>query len=602
MGRGRFFLKKIALFFVITGWLKAQAYTPTLTASGIPVRWPQKPIHFELAGNPRNQTSLSDQDVQTAILHGLQRWSQASGGALGFDYWQGTDIASYPPNSAYDGLSMIYFSSFSKTDPHLSSNVLGLTQVWYDANTGRILETDIALNDRDFLFTTHVRDTSGYGSGSPSFANGKSTVFIENVITHELGHALGLSHSGGLQSSMLFMESPEQAHLSCDDSIAIHALYPSSDSTSRGALHGKILDQMGVPIFGAHVVAISRRRGTVLATALTDEQGNYLMDALEPGTYFLMTEPFYAGPQTLPTYYSGMRLDLCPNHRAFARTVYTDRSGLYPEPVRVTPGVSITVPPITPRCATEERFRSEPHSDLDSAPTLFPRLHGDTGFGVSDQLTGNGPHFYQLQQMGGSLEIHALSYSLYSPVRPILTLLDSHGNQVSTTTLDNVYQGESGYVNYDSALYADPLPLGTYYLKVAVSELDISFYPAGPVAIDRLPFLVITGSLNEAAPPLSSILANNARCQMDENFPPYTSPPGPPPRHIEETSEKTGFCGTIEKIGRPPGNPPGKFKKIAEIVGWFFPLLVMRWIALALKRPRALNPLQPTRDMRQSSL
>src|ERR1044071_2272309 len=74
----------------------------------------------------------------------------------------------------------------------ISSNVLGLTQVWYNADTGQILEADTVLNDRDFLFTTDPRDTSGYGAGGSSFTAGRTRVYIENVLTHEFGHSFGL--------------------------------------------------------------------------------------------------------------------------------------------------------------------------------------------------------------------------------------------------------------------------------------------------------------------------------------------------------------------------------------------------------------------------
>jgi hypothetical protein len=211
------------------------------------------------------------------------------------------------------------------------------------------------------------------------------------------------------------------------------------------------------------------------------------------------------------------------------------------------------------------------------------------------------PHFYKLEGVQGHLEIHALTYSLYSPARSILTLLDSSGNKVSTTTFDNVYQGESGYVNFDSALYADPLPIGNYYLKISSTELDMNLYPAGPVAIDSMPFLVLSGSVNETAPPLTESLANNARCQMEEDFPAYTSPPGNPPRHLEESEKSTGFCSTIQKPqnnSRKSGSDNGP--SAGAIVGWFLPFLALGLITRMLRRANPLTPLRPPRDMRQS--
>lgn len=572
------------------------AYTSTVTSSGTPVRWPGDSIHFELAGNPQNQTELSHTDFYTAVVHGLQRWTKASGDALSFDYWQGTDAKLYPALSAYDGISMIYFASAAKLDPHLSNNVLGLTQVWYDANTGRVFETDIALNDRDFRFTTNPHDTSGYGSGSSSFSNGKSTVFIENVITHELGHAFGLSHSGGLQSTMLFMESPEQAHLSCDDEVGIHALYPSSDHASRGSIDGQILNEMGNPVIGAHVVAISRRRGNVLASGLTNQKGLYSIAALEPGIYFLMVEPFFAGPQTLPTYYSGMRSNICPNGTTFGRTLLAEPSHGAPQSISVRSGQNTQAPPITVLCRPAGGAMISMHStssSMSTAPTLYSSESGAhttnseeiRGFGGSDQLNINSPNYYRLQGIQGNIEIHALSYSLYSPARPILTLLDANGKSVSVTTLENVYQGDSGYVNFDSAIYADSLPLGSYFLKITSTELDISLYPAGPIALDQIPFLIITGSINEPNPVLMQSLANNARCQMEENFGSYSSPPGDPPRHSPENQKNTGFCAPTTRSKKQNDS------EAALIAGWFLPFILMGFITWLLKRSRLQWPL-----------
>ena len=198
----------LILFLVSAVHQSAFAFTPTLTPSGALVKWPGQP-KFNLAGNSTNRSGMKSTDFYQAVVNGMERWAQASGGAVGFDYWQGTDRSIYTPASTYDGLSSIYFASNSTPastgDSHLNANVLGLTQVWYNTDNGQILEADIALNDRNFYFSNNPSDTSGYGSNKTSFHNGLPSVYIENVITHEIGHAFGLSHSGGLQSTMLFM-------------------------------------------------------------------------------------------------------------------------------------------------------------------------------------------------------------------------------------------------------------------------------------------------------------------------------------------------------------------------------------------------------------
>lgn len=597
----------LLLFFATQSW----AYTPTVTASGIPVRWKGQ-VKLEFAGNPINQSGISDSEFYTAVVHGLQRWNSASSGAVGFDYWQGTDRVVFDPSSDFNGLSSIYFASNAKSPAGLSPNVLGLTQVWYDTNNGQIIETDIVLNDKDFKFTVDEQDTSGYGSNHSSSFNNKNRVFIENVITHELGHALGLSHSGGLQSTMLFMESPEQAHLGCDDQTAIHALYPSSDANQRGQIEGVVQTDSGAGVFGAQVLAISRDRGTVLATAMTGKDGHYQIAALEPGTYFLMLEPFFAGAGPLPAYYTDINTGVCPDGKSFGRSMLTDSSGYRLQPIVVSPGQAAAPPPLVARCNSSSgasinsiaslTAASRSASDLtsDLVPKIYDGSRDLDGFGITDRLSNNSTESYSLHLLSGNVEIHALAYSLYSPVHPTIELVDSSGTPVDAEIYDHSYEGDSGFVNYDSYLRARDLPPGDYTVRVSSRSLDASLYPAGPVSLDSQPFVVITGSVNTPAPRFFSTLANNVRCRATEQFANYTSPPGPPARHSTTTSDSgggVGFCGTLSKDSQGPkdGGGPTSGPTGGAIAGWLFPWVMMgamaqlmAWQVRRAKRHRAV--------------
>jgi len=583
MGRlFRGFLYASAVSFISA---TAYSYTPTMMQNGGAVRW-RGPVKLNLAGNPVNQSGLGPGDFFQAVVRSLQRWKVASGGSVQFDYWQGSDRAIYESNSEYNGLSSVYFTSNAPSSAQLSPNVLGLTQVWYNTDSGEVLETDIVLNDRDFRFTTQPDDSSGYGAGNTTFSGGRSNVYVENVLSHELGHAFGLSHSGGMQSTMLFMESPEQAHLGCDDQIGIRALYPASDADQRGALTGEVVAESGAPIFGAHVVAISRRRGTVVATALTDPKGRYAIKALEPGAYFLMVEPFNAGARALPSYFASMSNEVCGGQK-FSRAVLTDASGSKPMTVGVPAGGSATAPRLVARCGESGGavITSTPSAaSPSSAPVIYsPSLDG-AGFGFSDQFSYSSTRYYRLNGVSGSVEIHVLSYSLYSPVRPHLQLLSANGAAVPASVQDVVYQGASGFVNYDTSLTAQGLAGGDYLIQVSGESMSSNAYPAGPVSIDTVPFFLVTGSINEAGPALAATLPANARCRMEENFADYRSPPGNPPRSkVHGDGSGGGFCGSIRRIDE--GGPGG-----GAIVGWFLPWLVMGLIARlarGIRRPRS---------------
>jgi hypothetical protein len=71
-----------------------------------------------------------------------------------------------------------------------SSVALALTLLWHDVNTGEILDVDMELN-----------------TGAGRFANcdascGRDMMDLENTITHEAGHVLGLGHSTVDDSTM----------------------------------------------------------------------------------------------------------------------------------------------------------------------------------------------------------------------------------------------------------------------------------------------------------------------------------------------------------------------------------------------------------------
>ena len=149
---------------------------------------------------------------------------------------------------------------------------------------------------------------------------------------------------------MLFMESPEQAHLGCDEQIGIHSLYPTGDHSSRASISGTVLGPDGSPLLGANVEAISRRRGTVLASAMSDRSGHYEISGLEPGEYYLMAEPYYAGTGPLPAYYSTMTAAVCPEGDSFGRTVLVDASGYLAQPIQAPAGGSADAPAIKVGC------------------------------------------------------------------------------------------------------------------------------------------------------------------------------------------------------------------------------------------------------------
>ena len=78
-----------------------------------------------------------------------------------------------------------------------SKSVLGLTTVSYDTADGRIFDADIELNSAAWVFTTVDVPVC---TGAP--AQTCVATDVQNTVTHEAGHLLGLDHTDRAHSTM----------------------------------------------------------------------------------------------------------------------------------------------------------------------------------------------------------------------------------------------------------------------------------------------------------------------------------------------------------------------------------------------------------------
>src|SRR5262249_37809968 len=122
---------------------------------------------------------------------------------------------------------------------------------------------------------------------------GESNKFdVQSVLTHEIGHVLGLDHSALVSSVMVPFGVPsqlDQRTLAYDDVAGVMEIYPNSAMPPTAQVHGAI--QYGTsPVFGAHVVAVDSR-GTVVASVLSQRDGNYVLRFLPPDAYRIIVEP-----------------------------------------------------------------------------------------------------------------------------------------------------------------------------------------------------------------------------------------------------------------------------------------------------------------------
>ncbi|MBI4465795.1 MAG: matrixin family metalloprotease, partial [Acidobacteria bacterium] len=207
---------------------------------------------------------------------------------------------------AQDGVNLVTFQDSLPGDQSFPPGVLGVALVvsapaagQIQFPNGNIVTADFAgqILDVDILFNP----SPGALPFSPVGAN--NTLDLVPVAMHEVGHLLGLDHTGVLSSIMNpFAESGSGGEasrtLQTDDTISAAALYPASTFAAQtGSIAGNIASSTGSPIKAGHVIAV-RSDGVPVASQISATEGSYTIAGLPPGNYRVLVEPLN-GPVTI---------------------------------------------------------------------------------------------------------------------------------------------------------------------------------------------------------------------------------------------------------------------------------------------------------------
>lgn len=251
------------------------AHQSLLSGNDNHVKWTRPHVPLVIKLEKKDQPHESALDLLNTIENSVTEWNRYS------------DVKVIP-NSGSDSKNTLSFQSNFRYGPA----VLGVTEISHD-ESGTIQSAKILINN-DHYFST--RSGLFY------------TKFLGDVVTHELGHFLGLGHSEVLDSTMFYTSFKGHHTLAADDIAGVRGKY---QDYNFGKISGTVKGGDHVGILGTHVQAISRNTGKAIG-AISKENGDFEITGLDINdTYFLYTAPLKK-PENSPDYFSNSQKAFCP--------------------------------------------------------------------------------------------------------------------------------------------------------------------------------------------------------------------------------------------------------------------------------------------------
>jgi hypothetical protein len=194
--------------------------------------WDSSCVSFDVQRDASGLRGISYEDARQAIHDGFAEW-------LGADCGDGQHpditikdygpvecrVAEYNQDAGNANVFMFRDDSWPYEN---SLDTLALTTLIFDADSGQIYDADVEVN-------TFESDMAIEAIGAPV---GRSDVDFRSVITHEIGHFLGLSHSNEDGSTMRPNYLPgntQMATIEQDDVDGICAALPPGRSTGSSS-------------------------------------------------------------------------------------------------------------------------------------------------------------------------------------------------------------------------------------------------------------------------------------------------------------------------------------------------------------------------------
>lgn len=273
--------------------MQALAYVHTKTNAGDNLKWNLRENNIKLQidtnSNGDRSLNLTQSNINSIITESIEQWNGHSNIVITPEFTSNLPVLG-------EGATL----RFTDSTAYFGSGVLAVTSISHDPKTSNIFNADILINEsisNGTLFTN-----------APSLSSGSDYAYLGDVVTHEIGHLLGLAHSEVIGSTMLYSIFKGQHEIAADDIAGLKNIY---NKTYQRRYKGRVVGGEQIPVFGANVQMILHSTGEVYAAQMTNENGEFYFDDPPRNDYFVI---YVTPPKSLinlPSYYSTVKTDYC---------------------------------------------------------------------------------------------------------------------------------------------------------------------------------------------------------------------------------------------------------------------------------------------------
>jgi hypothetical protein len=246
-------VRRLFPLFVVAGIAlasPAHGYVHKTSKAGDPIRWPIGQVAIDADLDDRG---MGGGAARAVVARVVARWAAHLPAELGLELAPPEDPGM---PTEHDGLNVVRWVT-DPDDPDYEPEALATTMITYTTRSGIILDADIVINAVDNRWTIVEGDCDGGYD-------------LENALTHELGHLLGLDHETGRRDATMYPTmracDTDKRELSDDDIAGVQTLYTGIEPAPGCSVGGGAAGLL-VPLV-AIACLLRRRRAAAALIAL----------------------------------------------------------------------------------------------------------------------------------------------------------------------------------------------------------------------------------------------------------------------------------------------------------------------------------------------